>query len=473
MKKVKLFFLLFTVVAGFTFSQGVGSNGATDARIMGMAKTFTTSSFGIYAVGKNPANLFQDSSKKVELILPVPLPNISGVVGSNFISIDEYNYYFGTKVENPDGSTSGRFLTELDKTSFKNLFADGGTIYSDAHVQLVSISIQPTNIFGAFAFSITDRISSRMTLPKSLIDLGIDGNLPNQVYNFGDTEFKASWLRKYSFSYAREIKFLNSFKIGASVNFVSGFFYAGLAHINTELKTGDANVITGKGDFLAYSAFSPDFKVKYNFESNKPTEDFSGTLFPTPVGSGVGFDFGISTKISNNFTIGLSITDIGKMKWDKEVAQYSSNAAIYLDDLTDEKQRDTLINRITGKESGKFINSLETDMASALHFGASLKLESVPGTILLAADYHQGFNDEPGNSKNPRVSFGIDWYDLGVFALRTGWSFGGFEKFNWGLGLGIDFGVISLNFGTSDFHYLVSPNNAKRITFAIDSVWRF
>ncbi|MBI3125821.1 MAG: hypothetical protein HYZ10_15605 [Ignavibacteriales bacterium] len=478
MKKVNLFSaVLILILSNFAFAQGAGSNGVTDARSMGMAKTFTTSSFGIYAVGKNPANVFQDSSKKVELILPIPLPNVSGAVGSNFISLDEYNYYFGTKVTGADGKATGRLLTEQDKTKLKDLFADGGTVFSDIHVQLVSISIQPTKAFGALAFTITDRISGLMTFPKGLIDLGIEGNLPNKVYNFNDTQFKASWLRKYSFSYARDFKIIpklfKSFKVGASINFVSGFFYAGLDHIKTELKTGEANAITGKGDFLAYSAFSPDFKVKYNFVKDEKKEDFSGTPFPTPAGSGVGFDFGISTMLSKNFSLGFSITDIGKIKWDKDVAQYSSNAAIYLDDLSDKAQRDTLVNRLTGKESGKFISSITTQMATALHIGASLKVESVPGTMLLALDYHQGMNDEPGNNKKARVALGIDWYNLGIFALRTGWSVGGFDKFNWGFGLGIDFGVIALNFGSPDFQNVVSPNKAKRITFAFDSVWRF
>jgi hypothetical protein len=82
-------------------------------------------------------------------------------------------------------------------------------------------------------------------------------------------------------------------------------------------------------------------------------------------------------------------------------------------------------------------------------------------------------NDEPGNNKKARVALGIDWYDLGIFALRTGWSVGGFDKFNWGFGLGIDFGVIALNFGSPDFQNALSPSKAKRVTFAFDSVWRF
>ena len=473
--KTKFFFLFALVIcfSSFIYSQGTGSQGVTDARSMGMAKTFAGSTFGLYAIGKNPANLFQDSSKTIELALPLPIPNIAGSVGTNFMTLEDYNYYFGTKVTNSDGSISGRILTEADKSKLKDLFADGGTIASDVSIQLLSISFRPNKYFGTIAFSISDRISSLITLPQSLISLGLEGNQQNRLYNFDGTEFKAWWLRKYTLTYSRDInpapKLFKSFSIGISLNLVQGYAYAGLDHINTELTTGNENVITGKGDFLAYSAFSPDLKVHYNFD-NTPKQDFSFVPFPSPAGKGTGFDFGLNAKFSESFSIGLSITDIGSIKWDKNVAQFTSNSAIYLDDLSDEAQRDTLINRITGKESGKYIGTITTQMASALHFGFSYK---VTNNFLLAGDYNQGLNEQPGNSKKPRFSIGMDWHHLGVFSVRTGFSFGGFEKFNWGLGFGIIFEILEMNFGSPDLQYAFSPQSAKRVTFAIDSKWKF
>jgi hypothetical protein len=95
-----------------------------------------------------------------------------------------------------------------------------------------------------------------------------------------------------------------------------------------------------------------------------------------------------------------------------------------------------------------------------------------PGKLLLAFDYNQGFNEMPGNSMKPRFSSGADWA-LNWFALRTGVSIGGIDKFNWGLGFGLDFGLLEINFGTSDFESVVSPNSAKRVSIGIDSVWKF
>lgn len=475
MKKIFLFSIALLMSTSLLTAQGIGSQGSSDARSMSMGKSFA-SSFGLMAIGKNPANVYQDSASVTEFILPIPVPNISLSLGSNFISIDDYNYYFGTKVIGNDGKTYGRELTETDKKNLKEIFKDGGSIYSDISFQLIGVKIQPSKNFGAIGFSITDRFSSNLTLPKSLIDLGLDGNLPNQVYNFSDTKFKAWWLRKTSFTYSREFDLLKGISIGASVNLVSGYFYIGVEKVNTELKTGDANVITGKGDFLAYSAFSKDFNVKYNFD-NKPKKDFSFTAFPEPSGSGVGFDFGIAAKINESISVALSITDIGSIEWKNDVAQFSSNAPIYLDDITNKEQIDTLTSRLTGKDNGKYISSLKTDMATALHIAIAWSNRSSnvrsAGRMLAVLELHQGFNEQPGNYKTTRLVAGLDYSPTKAIGLRTGFSIGGFDKFGWALGLGFDLGLLEFNIGTPDFQNVLNPNSAKRITVAFDSRWRF
>ncbi len=466
MKTYKIFFVLIFILSAKIFSQSSGSIGMSDARSDAMGKTKVTSSFGLRALGNNPANLFNDSLKHVEFIIPFPLPTLSGSIGTNFISVDEYNYFFGYKTTDANGKTVGRYLNDADKSRLKNLFADGGAITGDVHVQFFAISIKPSNAFGTFAFSMGDVISSNVTFPKGIVDLGLEGNLPNKVYNFNDTKLKAWWLRKYSFSYARSLSQKISF--GVSFNIVQGFAYVGLNHVNTELTTGSGNVITGKGDFLAYAAFSPDFNVKYDFDKSTTKQDSKFSPFPTPAGSGFGFDIGVNAKLNDVWSFGFALTDIGKITWNKNAAQYSSNKPIYLDDLSNESQRDSLVKALTGKDSGKYISEFSTQLATALHLGASMQLNN----LLLAFDYNQGFNDQPRNSKKPRFSLGADWM-LGFFALRTGLSFGGFDKFNWGMGLGFDFGFLEMNFGSPDFQSVVSPNTAKRITFAFDSRWKF
>lgn len=476
--KISLVALLF-VFCGKVFSQG-GSIGTSDARSMGMAKTYTASSFGLYSIGINPANLYRDSTKRVELIIPLPLPNVTANIGTNFMTIDEYNYFFGYSTKDSTGKKIGRYLSAADKQRFKNLFADGGAVNSDLDVRVFGISIRPTDKFGTIAFSISDIISSNVTFPKGIVNLAMDGNPINQVFNFNDTNLKAWWLRKYSFSYARSLDvfpFFKSFSFGVSFNIVSGFAYVGLDHVGTQLTTGDGGVITGKGDFLAYTAFSPDFHVKYDFDSLSTKQDASVSMFPKPAGGGFGFDFGFNAKVNEYTSIAFAITDIGSVTWDKNAAQFTSNKPIYVDDLSNKDQIDSLQNALTGKNSGKYISSFSTPLPTAFRLGVAVQLDEMlngnfPGKMLLAFDYNQGFNDQPRNSKKPRFSLGADWR-LGLLALRSGFSFGGYDNFNWGMGIGFDFSVVELNFGTPDMQYVFGPNSAKRIAFAFDSRWKF
>jgi len=473
MKLYKLFFVLVFIFSANAYSQSGGSIGMSDARSASMGKTSVTSSLGLRALGNNPANLFNDSLKHVEFLVPLPLPSISSSIGTNFMTVDEYNYFFGYKTTDANGKTIGRYLIDSDKSRLKNLFADGGAITGDVQVQFFAIAIKPNNDFGTIAFSMGDVISSNVTFPKGIIDIGLEGNLLNQVYNFNDTKLKSWWLRKYSFSYARSLNILPIFQkisIGVSLNIIQGFAYAGFDRVNTQLTTGDGNIITGKGDFLAHAAFSPDFNVKYDFDkSTTVKKDFKFSPFPTPAGNGFGFDLGVNAKLNDVWSFGFAITDIGSITWNKNVAEYSSNMPIYLDDLTNQSQRDSLVKALTGKDGGKYISEFSTQLATALRLGASMNINN---KLLLAFDYNQGFNDQPRNSTKPRFSIGADWV-FGFFALRTGFSFVGFDKFNWGMGCGFDFGFLEMNLGTPDFQSVVSPNTAKRITFAFDSRWKF
>lgn len=477
----KKYLLLILIMSSVLFAQSGGSVGNNDAKSLSMARSGVTITNGLFSLGSNPANLhYLNTSKKVELIIPFPFPALSISAGTNFLTIDEYNYFFGTSTINSRGEKEGRYLTVDDKSRLKNLFDSGGNVSTDINLILFGYSIRPSTNFGTLAFSINDVFSSSTTIPRGIIDLALEGNRENSVYNFNDAKHKAWWLRKYSISYARNLnifKFLENLSVGVSFNIVHGYFYTSVDEVKTELKTGAENVITGSGQFTGYSAFSSDFAVKYDFDNNAKQEK-TITPFPSPAGSGLGFDFGLNAKINRLISIAIAISDIGNVKWTKNVAMFHSTKAIYLDDITDKDQIDSLTNALTGKESGRYITNLSTPLAASIQFGTALQIHEIlngnfPGKMLLAFEYHQGFNEQPRNSKTPRFSIGVDWGLSNLFSIRSGLSFGGIDKFNWGAGLGFDFGMLELNFGTSDFQYAVAPNSAKRIVVGFDSRWKF
>lgn len=472
-RKYLLLIILLTI--GFSsdaFSQ-FGSSGTIDARSMGLAKTYNSTSMGIYSIGINPANLSIMDEGSVEFSTIIPLPFISFHSGTDFLSINQLNYYFG----GVDGKS--RVLTESDKQNFNDLFSDGGSVFANFSTTLFSFALKPSIETGTFALSIIDFAGGNFTIPHAIVDLGLNGNQPGKKYDFNDEKFKSWWIRNYGISYSREFQlesetWLKNISAGVSFKLVHGYYYAGIEKVNTNLETGTYNEIRGNADMIGYSAFSDGFGMKYDFDSLQHHSKIG--LFMPPAGNGFGFDIGLSFLLEDNWNVSFALTDIGSINWSKNAAKFFAEGAILIDDLTDQKQLDSLKDKFTG--DAERIESFSTGLPTVFRFGLGCTLKEednfLPGTLLLGLDYNQGFNDLPGNSKIPRLSFGFEWKPGDwIPYFRSGVSLGGADGFAWAVGLGMYTGVIEFNFATSYFQSIVTPNSAKQISFAFGSRWKF
>ena len=77
----------------------------------------------------------------------------------------------------------------------------------------------------------------------------------------------------------------------------------------------------------------------------------------------------------------------------------------------------------------------------------------------------------PGNSTNPRFALGTEWLPLGWFGVRSGVSFGGYDDFNWAMGIGFNAGLLQIDIATAYTHSIFYGNNARRLGFAVSSRW--
>ncbi len=468
-----LFITVLTIVFSInTFSQ-FGSSGTVDARSTGLAKTYNSTSMGIYSLGINPGNLSLMDEGSVEFSTIIPLPFISFHSGTDFLSMDQLNYYFGGV------NGKSRVLTEADKQNFNDLFSNGGIVFANFSTRFFSFAYKPSIESGTFAISINDFAGGNFTIPQAIVDLGLNGNQPGKKYDFNDEKLKSWWIRNYGISYSREFQmepesWLKNVLTGISLKLVHGYYYAGIERVNTNLETGNYNEIIGNADMIGYSSFSDEFGVKYDFDSTEHQSSFS--LFMPPAGKGFGFDLGISFLIEGDWSISFALTDIGSINWTKNTAKFKAEGEIFINDLTNQDQLDSLGDKFTG--NAEKIGSFSTGLPTAFRFGLGYKLNEtenfIPGTLTLGFDYNQGFNDLPGNSKTPRVSLGFEWKPGDwIPYLRSGISVGGTDEFAWALGLGMYTGVIEFNFATSYFQSIISPNAAKQISFAFGSRWKF
>ena len=446
-----------------------GSVGIVDAYSTSMGKTYTIASRGLYAVGLNPANLAFTSNRHAEIILPVP-SHINLRTGTNFLSINEFNYFFGG-VQDASGKTVSRHLNAADKDRMRNLFEGGGTVLFDLNLEHLGLLWTPNKKIGTFAFLVQDFINAQLTFPSDLINLALAGNPLGKEYSFNDLQLKMWYIRSYNLSYARDfsdlIPICKAFNIGVGVKLVQGFAYAGTDLIDTKLATNSDYSITEIGKLRFLTAFSPDFGVKYDFDSNKTNKSSAFSVFPSPAGSGLGFDIGLSAEINERWSFGIAITDIGKINWNTNAAEYGSNSTFTMRDLFDSTQRDSLVKNLKG--TGKSVNGFTTELPTTLRIGTMWVVK--PGVFVLSADINSGLNDAPRNAKNTRYSIGGSWNAAKWLPhMRGGFSFGGSELFSWTVGLGFKFGPMEFNAATPDFQYIFSPKDGKRISFAFG--WR-
>ena len=136
LKTIKYILISLSVFSTLVFAQ-YGSIGSVDARSMGMGKTYTASSVGVYAIGLNPANLISEDTIFIQFATILPVPTVSVQGGIDVLSLDDINYFFGGI------NGKSRVFSEDDKQRLNQLFSVGGYVSTSAGVQLLSFVVIP------------------------------------------------------------------------------------------------------------------------------------------------------------------------------------------------------------------------------------------------------------------------------------------------------------------------------------------
>jgi len=139
--------------------------------------------------------------------------------------------------------------------------------------------------------------------PETHDTVGVSTNPQLVTDLFDNSRLEMSWFREFNLSYGRMIYGNEKFKLfgGIGLKYIKGY-----SVFNYEYKDG---VIR------SFSALNPIFQVDYDTYS--PSEILNSDY--QSVGSGWGIDFGLSAQILSKIRIGLSLTDVGQIKWDGNV----------------------------------------------------------------------------------------------------------------------------------------------------------
>lgn len=218
---------------------------------------------------------------------------------------------------------SATAFTPEDQLRAAQEFADRG-LRCNVDALIFGASYQ-TKKYGGFAVTARERLNASFILNKGASEIifqgrraaYFDSSYTNwrgdtigvarkpQLFSqlFDGTRLSMSWSREFSFSYGLPLIIGEGWRLcmGATGKFLQAFAYL------------DAHA--GGGEFSAYSALSPWFLIDYG-KASTPSAKLGTTL--VPIGQGYGADVGVTFK-SKSFSLGVSVVDIGEMRYDGNV----------------------------------------------------------------------------------------------------------------------------------------------------------
>ena len=401
----------------------------------GVATTFVTD---YQAIGINPANLGWSpkyEGKKITLsLLEGSYSAFSGALTKPELKQAILNY------------SSSDTLTNAEKIQAAQDFIEEG-LALNADVMALGFAVNLGKA-GGLAFMVRDRFqwySIANETTSQIMFMGYNApyfdttvvNANNDTVGFSrnpklfseildGSKFKLSWYREFALSYGKQFIDGESFKLyaGAGVKYISGLAYMDIESDN--------------GDFKAFSALTPGFNINYGAaaSSNPSTVTQSGNL-PNSVGSGMGFDFGLSAEIGEKLKVGMSVTDIGSITWDGNVYQAADDTLISLQSAGFNSYNLFMEAENFVGENGVFtwsgISSVKTNLPTKLRLGASYEL--IEDKLNMGVDIVSPMNQVSGNFEKMLIAYGLDFKVLKWATISAGFYSGGNYGFNIPVGL--------------------------------------
>lgn len=374
-------------------------SGISNPRSVAMGGAYMAVARGVEAPRWNPANLALSGKNVYHLNL------VSVGLGfhNNSFNKQQYDLY------------NGSYLTPEDKQDIlTSIPLQGLRVDFDTEIQVLGVS------FGSFAFTAAGMAASDFTLSKDIVDLILNGNELNRVYDVAATQGEGWAASSFGISagFPITIPAFKEFAIGASLNYLRGFGYAKVIEANSTMTT-EIDGIHGSG------------RVVIDYARG---------------GSGLSVDFGAAaTLLNEKWAVSFGIRNfLNYLNWNSETERFIYTFTT--DSLTAEQVEESDFDSI-------FVDSDETVQIDP--FSKSLPPELRIGVarttnkITFAVDYVQGLTRTAGVSTNPKIALGTEFRLVPFLPLRTGFSFGGKNGLSTSAGFSLDLSIFSLDFAIS------------------------
>ena len=418
MKKYILAFLLFSIA--------VHSQTKRDPRVVALAGSYTTIANGIFSVGYNPGLIGLQQNK------PLMVQGFQldfGLVG-NFFSIQNIANYSGDTLDIKEKNELFRQLED----------ADGMAFFMDTHMPIPLLNISRGNK----AFTANNIILQNYRLPMGLLELMFYGNGQKADLDL-EFNYEILGMNEYGFSFGIPFR---SMSWGVTAKYIQGLFYLGVDEdsSSSNLITDDLGIY-GSGKYVIRQGVG---------------------------GAGFGLDIGVVSRPYKGWQFGASIINLtGTISWKQGGGNSSSNinpltssfypftwgdstlnadeSILYSFNIVtfraDKLGGDSLFTNETRFFVPKKTKDFTIRVPATFRLGASKQLDN----FLIASDLVAGFQDKYYARKQWKWSIATEWTRMPKMPLRIGYSWGGGDLKELGMGFGVRRGLVMFDFGFAFF----------------------
>jgi hypothetical protein len=419
------------------------------------------------SIGINPANLGLKHDYKVAF----SIAEVGVGLGSQSLTSTQLSKFISSIDEN---------LTSTDRQEFTNAFAQGNSLNMQLDATYFGLAVMVPKI-GGFAASFRQRIMTHIGLNRTFSEILFQGknapiyqdptfsdqtagNEPTLSTVFDGSKLQIAAFNEFNLAYGVQLIDSDVLKLSAGVGYR---YIQGLGVLDLQASSGS---------FTGYNAMSAVFNVNYgNLPTNDPNFNYvsaKGTFpFYKPAGTGHGFDIGIAAEVVGKVKLGLSVTDLGRVKWKNNLLQAQNQPLQIVQ--SDGIQTFNIFSEaatIIGEGLLSYQSGGEKTVSSPskLRFGAGF---SPTEKVDLGFDFTLPLNEVAGNLPAPFAGIGLGYTPVKFIRLNTGFSSGAGYGWNIPAGVVFDFKIYELGFGTRSLNGFFTDKNPY--TSAVFGILRF
>lgn len=453
-KLFNIIFILITIY--FTITISPKSTAQTD-----LGTSFVTGKPGATtmlrdyeAIGVNPANLGFNDNNRFSLGLGGINMNLQSR-GMNFKNL--YDTLFAKKNNNNNNNDNNNKVSSWQINQILQLFKNDG-INLNSSVNLAGLSLHLGRL-GGISLSMRDRVTMHLSnnnLKETAVDSLINGkNTPPISTLVNGTNANIQYLRELNLAYGfKLIHMIPKVDIYAGIGYR---YIMGLGYINL---TSDNNLTTVQ---TSINGSNYDVIKNENILNLLHVPLMSSDMFNTD-GHGSAVDLGANAVLLNKITLGVSINNIGSVKWNSMQQATASNARVD----TIQKHINSLEDLFNQENLFKKVPCFKTYLPAEFRLGAGIKLSRF---FEAGADIAAPLNKTYGYNKQAIVSAGVQLNLFRILKLNTGIS--GNDYLGWNVPIGITLsahGFYDIYIATNDILTYVNKTKNPMVSFAICAI---